>query len=115
MTDLATNIRARKEAEEVVALCGNQPQRFWEALRSMCESRLPPEPAAVEKFPAMNEVQARAFEDETMPYGKFKGDAVGIVRCDYLLFLAEGDEFSQRLKCYVKSRLFSERQEDAEP
>lgn len=110
----AENIRARQEAEAICELAGEQPARFWETLRDIAVSRLPPVPAPAERYPAMTEDEAIRFEAMTLPYGKHSGCTVGEVECRYLLFLTEGDEFSQRLRRYVKSRRFAERQEDDE-
>jgi hypothetical protein len=113
-TEVSANIKARQDAEEVFALAGEMAKspRFWEVLASLVAEQLPPKPQPAERFPALNEQEAMRFEATPMPYGKHAGDAVGIVPCDYLLFLTEGDEFSQRLRRYVKSKRFAERQED---
>jgi hypothetical protein len=109
---IANNMQARKDAEEIIAFCGYRPPRFWEILADMASANLPPKPQPAERWPALNEQEAMRFEATPMPYGKHAGDAVGIVPCDYLLFLTEGDEFSQRLRRYVKSKRFADRQED---
>lgn len=113
-TEVAANIKARQDAEEVFALAGAMAQspRFWEVLASLVAEQLPPKPQPTERFPAMNDQEATRFEAIPMPYGKHAGESVGEVPCDYLLFLTEGDEFSQRLKRYVKSKRFADRQED---
>ncbi len=108
---VAENIRAREYALEVVGMCGMQPQRFWECLKSLCENRYPSPPPTVEKFPAMDERNAQRFEKCTVPYGVHRDKEVGIVPVDYLLFIAEGDEFSRNVKMYVKSKRFESRQE----
>ena len=110
--NVARNIQDREYAHEVAELAGEQRERFWECLKEICDSHLPKPPEHVERFPAMTESEAMRFEAVPMPYGKHASDAVGIVPCDYLLFLTEGDEFSQRLKRYVKSKRFQERQEN---
>ncbi len=109
---VSENIKAREHALEVFELCGIQPQRFYECLKSLCESRLPLPVPPVERFPAMEEPQAKAFESLTMPYGAHKGTFVRNVPVDYLLYISEGDEFSQKLKSYVKSKRFQDRQDD---
>lgn len=113
--NIAANIQAREYALEVVDMCGTQqPQRFWECLAEMVAAKLPPKPQPVERLPAFNEQEATRFEAMPMPYGKHAGESVGEVPPDYLLFLTEGDEFSQRLKRYVKSKRFAGRQEESE-
>lgn len=112
MNDLASNIKARQEAEAFVELVGEQPQRFWETLRDLAIGRLPPAPVTVDRNPPMDDQEAIRFEASPVPYGKHSGESVGVVPCDYLLFLTEGDMFSQRLKRYVKSKRFQERQDE---
>jgi hypothetical protein len=108
---IAANIKARQDAEEFFAFCGVQPQRFWEEMLWLIASKLPTKPPPAERHPALNEQEAIRFEAMPMPYGKHAGESVGEVPCDYLLFLTEGDEFSQRLRRYVKSKRFADRQE----
>lgn len=109
--EVAANIKCRQDAEEVASFGFDQPVRFWECLLRICEEHLPPKPAQPDRYPPLTDTEAMRFEAMPMPYGKHAGEAVGEVPCDYLLFLTEGDEFSQRLKRYVKSKRFSERQE----
>lgn len=110
--NIASNMQAREYAWEVVGMCGEQPPRFWECLAEFAAAKLPPKPQPVERLPALNEQEATRFESITMPWGNHYGKPVGEVPCDYLIFLTEGDEFSQRIKRYVKSRRFADRQED---
>jgi hypothetical protein len=110
--NVAANIHDREYAQEIFDLCGEQRERFWECLKALCESKLPPPAPVVERFPPMKESEAARFESFLMPYGKHAGDFIGEVPCDYLLFLTEGDDFSQELKRYVKSKRFAERQGD---
>jgi len=102
---VAANIKARQEAEALVDLAGEQPPRFWETLRDMSLAKLPPVPAPIDRHPPMDESAALRFERGVMPYGKHAGERIDEVPCDYLIFLTEGDEFSQQLRRYVKSRL----------
>jgi hypothetical protein len=110
MSTVADNIAARRAAEELAELAGEQPPRFWETLAAIAASKLPPVAPPLERHPPLTDQEAIRFEAMPMPYGKHAGDCVGEVPCDYLLFLTEGDEFSQRLKRYVKSKRFQERQ-----
>lgn len=110
--ELAANIAARKEAEALVELAGEQPRRFWEVLAELAVSKLPPKPVLPERDPPMTEQEALYFEEQSMPYGKHQGGLVGMVEPSYLLFLTEGDAFSKKLRRYVKSKRFQDRQED---
>jgi hypothetical protein len=110
--NVAANIHDREYAQEIFDLCGEQRERFWECLKALCESKLPAPPPVVERLPAMTESEATHFESERMPYGNHYGTAVGEVPCDYLLFLTEGDGFSKKIRRYVKSKRFAERQGD---
>jgi hypothetical protein len=111
---IAINKKAREDAQEFMAFiedqAGQQPQRFWEVLGESVSAKLPPNPQPVDRFPPMGEQEAARFEIVALPYGKHRGEMVGNVPCDYLLFLTEGDEFSQRLRRYVKSKRFQDRQ-----
>jgi hypothetical protein len=109
---ISENIAAREAANEYVELAGEQPQRFWEVVAELAGGKLPPRPQPVDRLPPMTEQEATRFESEAMPYGKHAGIEVGIVDPSYILFLTEGDEFSKKLKRYVKSRRFAERQSD---
>lgn len=109
---VAANITARQEAEALLSLAGEQSQRFWEIVADYAASKLPPKPVPVDRYPPMTEQEAMHFEEESMPYGKHQGGLVGMIDVDYLLFLTEGDEFSKRLKRYVKSKRFQDRQEE---
>lgn len=111
---MARNIQDREYAWEVIGMCGEQSQRFWEVLIEMAIKKLPPKPAPVEGDPPMTDQEAIHFEAKVLPYGKYHGQSVGECRESYLLFLVEGDEFSKGLRRYVKSRRFYERQEDGE-
>lgn len=111
---LAASIAARKDAEALFALAGEQPPRFWEVLAGLVNAKLPPPPAPVDRYPPMTEQEAIRFEAELLPYGKHAGTSVGLVDVGYLLFLTEGDEFSKRLRRYVKSQRFQLRQVDDE-
>lgn len=99
---LAENIKQRKLAEEFVELIGEQPERFWECLRSIATSKLPA--AIPPSAPAeMTEQQAVAFEESVVPYGKFAGKRVHEADHDYLCWLAEGDDFVRKLRAYFRS------------
>lgn len=112
---LQANIDARKDAEESISFienCYDTPQRFWEIIAEHAAKKLPAKPAPVDPLPAMTEGEAIAFESREVPYGKWAGYEVGQVDCEYLIFLTEGDEFSKRIRRYVKSKRFQDRQEN---
>lgn len=109
--DYSANIKCRQDAETVAELAGNQPQRFWEVLKGICDGKLPKPTPAPERWPPLSQAEALRFEATPMPYGKYQGQPVGEIPTDYLLFLTEGDEFSQRLKRYVKSPRFAARED----
>ena len=111
-TTITDNIQARKDAEEIFAFIGDKPARFWETLFALAADKLPKAPEQVDRFPPMTEQEAIHFESQSVPYGKYAFTEVGCVPPDYLLFLTEGDEWSKRLKRYVKSKRFQDRQED---
>lgn len=60
---IAENIAARKDAEEIVAFIGDKPAAFWVVLGAMCDSKLPPLPATVERNPPLTEQEAIALRD----------------------------------------------------
>lgn len=105
------NITARQGAQAVFDLIKDETsQRYWECLVELCQSKLPPVSPPVDKYPAMTEKEAQAFEKELMPYGAHKDWPVGTVPVEYLIFLVEGDKFTALLKRYIKSKTFRERQ-----
>lgn len=112
MNTIAENIAAREAAEAVVSLIGDESPRFWQQLVRLAKERLPPDPVVVDPLPAMDEQEAIRFEKVTLPWGTHTGKEIGVVSPGYLLFIAEGDEFTKKLRRYVKSRTFADRQED---
>ena len=112
--EMAAAINARKEAEALLELAGEQPQRFWEVIAAAAISKLPPRPLPPDRYPPMSEQEAIRFENESLPYGKHAGRPVGEVEFSYLLFLTEGDEFSKKLRRYVKSERFQRFQDGGE-
>lgn len=108
---IESNIRARQEAQAVISLCGGQTERFWECLEELARAERKELP--VDSAPqVMTDSEAISFEKSELPYGKYSGLEVGEVPLDYLLFLAEGDQFTKRLKKYVASPMFQSRQDD---
>lgn len=112
---IAANIKARKDAEEVIALIESQPVnvRFWEELKRLVESRLPNPITCPMRGPTpqMNQLRAIAFEKQAIHFGQYAGIEIGCIDCDYLEWLAEGDDFTKRLREYVKSDRYKRRRE----
>lgn len=100
--------KLREDAESLVALAGEQPEKFWRLLADVVASKLP---ADIEP-PAMTTEQAHSFERQPIPFGKHAGFPIGEVPVSYLLWLTEQpDEFRTKLRQYVKTSVFAERQE----
>lgn len=117
-TQLLANVQASQAAREAVAFIADeysdQPQRFWECLADQITARLPqPEPPPVDpRTLPMTDSEANRFEQETLNFGKYAGTEIGQAPIEYLLWLAEGDEFTRRLRRYVKYKMFGQRQEE---
>ena len=63
----------------------------------------------------MSNTQSRAFDQEAMPYGKYKGHPVGNIPLDYLCWLADDrDAFVADLRRYCLSRRVQDEQESPE-
>ena len=107
----AENIMARQRAEALVELAGDECQRFWEEVAHMVAERLPPKPAPVDPFGPMDEQEAIRFEAAKMQFGGSMGTPIGELECTYLGWLAEND-FSIKLRRYVKSDRFKRRQDE---
>jgi hypothetical protein len=60
----------------------------------------------------MGDNEAAQFEKQLLPWGKHVGEEIGRVETSYLIFIAEGDEFTKRLRRYVASKTFAQRQDD---
>lgn len=112
---IAENIQHREFALEVIEMCGERPQRFWEALSQFVDEKLPPKPVPVDPCPPMDDKEAANFERWIMPYGKYGGEVMGNIPVGYMLWLTEGDEVVKSARRYVKSKRFSERQDQETP
>jgi len=99
---------------EVIEMCGEQPEAFWRIMQRLVTEKLPPTmPTVVEvivKDAPMRDNEARKFEEKAMPFGLHAGRAVGEIPPDYLIFMAEGTEFTKQLKRYCASAMFFRRQ-----
>lgn len=107
------NTEASKEAKEWIAEFGDKPQRFWEQLIESAIEKLPPKRqinySNPKEIKPMNDILAMSFEREKIPYGQHKGAYVGQVKLDYLIFLAEENDFTRDVKRYVASAHFKKR------
>lgn len=111
---LRDNIEARCRAEQMRDLIGDETPRFWEELARLAQEQLPPVPAPVDPFAAMDEQEAIRFERHALTFGKHAGESVGVVPCGYLGWLAEND-FAIDLRRYLKSARFKVRQDSEAP
>lgn len=112
------NVKARERAKELIQLIGQESPHYWKVLSDLALLKiakpLEQRPRSSKDAP-MNGIQAKAFEEEEMPCGKYKhsGASVLDVPTEYLAKMAEGafyEDFQQKLKRYVKSDRFKERQ-----
>lgn len=122
---LQHRIEGRKLAEshlELVVesageLASDEARRsFWKAIVSgIPAEHVPrPEPQTAQKPQPMNDVEARAFGDTTIPFGKFRGHRIDEVDLEYLLWLSEQkDEFKESLRRYVRSERVQNEQDDS--
>lgn len=108
---IAKNIKARKDAESLIELAGEQPVEFYRALAEIAASKLPSPVVKDDKVKPLTDIQAIKFESEPMPYGKHKGTSVGLTPCDYLEWFNEGDLFKQTLHRYLMSSRYKQRRE----
>lgn len=120
MSDLAANIEARADAEQMIELCGEQPPRFWEVLASIavqkCDKALMvvPKPVAdAQHAERMNEAEAWQFERSIVPFGKYAGEPVYDVPISYWTFVTESD-FNRQLIRYMRSDAYQRRQDDVD-
>lgn len=110
---IEANIRARKDAEAAIEICGPQPAHFWQVLLQHCKTVLNIKPTS-KLAPKMNDAQAKAFEAELMPYGMHKGREIGTLPTEYLCFICEPNDFVKRVQAYTNSQMFRRRQEAGE-
>ncbi len=111
------NVFAGKAVKELLTMVPTvlnedvEEGKFWEVLAMQAATRcgmalVTPKDAEAE---AMNDRDARSFEDIPVPYGTHKGERVGDVSPRYFIGLLDG-EFGRNLRRYVRSRRFRERQ-----
>lgn len=113
---IKANIAAREAVTELMTFVPDvllykhaDEERFWEVLASEVAARLGK--VLVDDGPAfrMNEKEAERFEQQVLPWGKYKGEKVGEVDLSYVLLLTEGD-FTRQLIRYARSQTFADRQ-----
>ena len=80
---------------------------FFTQIRGEIDVLMPPAktPAPMQSPRAMTDSEARAFESESMPFGKHIGEPIGQVPADYLLYLDE-NQFATKLRRYLSSERF---------
>lgn len=115
-TEITAKVEARNAADvvhhlasdEAVRFQGHAALAFWRRLLENVCAVLPPEyhpTRVVEKGPlaAMTDEEARAFERETVPFGKYLGDLVGNVPLSYFDWLEGERDFRQDVKRYLRN------------
>lgn len=121
MTDIDTTavtakVIARKAAKEVCQLANGESLKFhgdanvtfWKTFTDHGLFLLPTghHPVTiVERGPlaAMTDAEAKKFERDGMPFGKWAGNPVGKVPLEYLVWLDEQDDFHRQLNRYLRN------------
>jgi hypothetical protein len=113
---LLANVKAREAANDWFQLIQceqcDAPERFWECLRDMCNSKLPQQ-QVVEESPPMDDLTAKRFENTFMPpKGIHANEQIREVPPDYIEWWINNarDNFTRQLERYAKSERFKERQ-----
>lgn len=110
------NVEGRRVALALVELAGDELTReAWETLRDLAIERVGArvEAAVVAAVVAMSDDEARRFERVPLPWGMYRGVAVGEVSTAYLLAITELP-FGSDLRRYMASGLFRVRQDEWE-
>ena len=110
MTKLMQNTEAGKAASALMELileeAENHPnslRRFYDVIFNGIPSEYKPKPVVVSSE-AMDKTEARAFDNEIMEFGKYKGTRMGEIPLDYLLWLEEQPDFRKQLNRYLRSK-----------
>ena len=106
---LEKNVADAKYARELLRMSEINTPAFWDAVLREAKAHLPDDETKSTQADVMDDREARKFENVTFPFGKYQGSTVGEVPVDYLLFITEND-FGTKLKRYLKSKVFQERQ-----
>lgn len=91
---IADNVKQRQVAVECLSLAAetasdfDSPERFWQAMRAGIDAHLPPPVVNPRDRPMTNE-EAAKFGKSSMPFGEFKGQAVGDVPLERLAWYAD--------------------------
>lgn len=109
--ELELNIKARKEAEDLLVLLDGQSERFWLALRDLINKRFPKAESSSKIEKPMSEEEVKKFEKGVMPYGAHAGFSFGEIPTEYLVFIAEGNDLTKEIRRYVKTKRFKQRQD----
>jgi len=103
-------------SKEMMELLGEQTQGFWKKFAILVQEKITDKPRKLKlgtgRPKPMNNIEAKRFEKEKIPWGEYKGAYVGQVRMDYLEFLSEPDEFVINVRRYVASKHFKERRKN---
>lgn len=112
------NIAARQRALDVMSLCDTETERFYEELARLCADKVglvvakPTLPNTPAGMVPMGEREAIYFEESSyMPFGEFKGVAIGLVPTGRIDWYLEND-FAVRLKRYILSDRYKQRQRE---
>jgi hypothetical protein len=82
-----------------------------EAITEFVAKWLPAAPQPAPLTP-MTDVEARAFEAEKMPFGKYQGLAIEALSLDYLCHLTDPSDFIRKVKRYLKNETVKREMED---
>jgi hypothetical protein len=119
---LEDNVNSRRDAEEVMDLIGDRTKHFWECLASMAQAK-----AGIQATPigqpketlALSDEDARLFSKTPWSLSGFSnGLMLRDVDPEYVCRIADGNDFTQKLRRYVRSKYFKELQrrvEDSRP
>lgn len=117
---MAERVRARQFAAEIIELAAGYAADllgddaaavFWAAIRDEAMRKAPSFEAPTAKAPVqvapMSDEQASAFDQQELPYGKYKGEFIGDIMSEdskYMHWLAtNSDEFRIELNRYLAS------------
>lgn len=110
------NIALREEANELIALVGDKPDRFWECLIDGARKKLPTVHA--ERRQVMTYEEAVKFERVRMDYptSKWYNHPIGEAPTSYWTWWLDQaqTQFNKLLMAYIGSVRFKERQDKGE-
>jgi hypothetical protein len=115
MTNIEANMKARGDAEQMIDLCGEQTERFWEHMAAMAVERCGKKLVAIVRTDEarMTDAEASQFERTIVPFGKYAGEPVSEVPIAYWTYVTES-EFNRQLVRYMRSDAYQRRQDEPE-